>query len=921
MSYINWGSESPEQLAIRRQLEHQALYEQAVRMAQARNRAGNAPGAVGGGSKLGSSKIGETILYSVVDNNGEHLLGFVDYPQNTFANVYHTGLFQSGTWSFNNMWPVQNKGYVVEYTNGNNDHTILFLDATGTLIGTIEVNTMDIAIDAVGGDFVFIIDPDAKTTWWFDGEELFTQTFADMNAIYWDNVYNLDGFYLTADDGNDNFKIFINNGTSFTEIASFDTVGGDNLFALHAYETSNILRVAQYDQGTGLYDNLKYISGDGTVKQTVDVSASGSVEWYRTDCWGYGRHLDTFPGASGYYHYFYNSNTDNEPVFWIHSLTDFPQFTVYHGSINKDDIDDTKNNNALIAWQKFAANDKGMTVSNNLDFLAVFGDITAPPTPIDPTVWVPNLTDSPIVAWGEYEIHVADSIYIPIATAINEPTPEINVMRWDNTGTRTPLLVGAWDDTDYIDSTKIGTRYQIDVYNNVLNNGGITHIIETDGANISFEVNNYDFFRTEWDRNTFAWCDLSKDDRKGYYVNDSISVDSPGETLGWDWSDFTTPYQTQDLMFPGNIILYGPTSSRLWLFNDVPDGNNNIDDGGNDMYDTGNYITTDLASEIPYTHTQMDGNVINSSDEATITDFIMDGSVQTGDSYFGTGSSYFTNMYPGMFVAVAKNVDLVNYRIEGGTGLDDNGVYYTDSRQITIGGTDYTAFIKCNYGSDNDEPTTNQIIIVDYQGGDLVQEIGDTDSDYHSITWQSASSVTQVHHLVFATFNESISIRLTDLQLDNIIEDYLTLVNGKNAAQTLTALNTNYATITALVNTPEKYWLQCISANANSSRIEVSQLEEMRTTGKNVVTLHYNASGKLVFRVYDLALNLLGSYTSQYNGYDSIITVDERILVVAQDFASRTGVLWTGSKFVTKNFEVYNNAINYYNNDIVSWAD
>jgi hypothetical protein len=36
MSFINWGSESPEQLAIRRRFEEQALYEQAVRMAQAR---------------------------------------------------------------------------------------------------------------------------------------------------------------------------------------------------------------------------------------------------------------------------------------------------------------------------------------------------------------------------------------------------------------------------------------------------------------------------------------------------------------------------------------------------------------------------------------------------------------------------------------------------------------------------------------------------------------------------------------------------------------------------------------------------------------------------------------------------------------------------------------------------------------------
>ena len=47
MSYINWGSESPDQLALRRYLEDQALYEQAVR---ARIRA--TQGAVAGSSNL-----------------------------------------------------------------------------------------------------------------------------------------------------------------------------------------------------------------------------------------------------------------------------------------------------------------------------------------------------------------------------------------------------------------------------------------------------------------------------------------------------------------------------------------------------------------------------------------------------------------------------------------------------------------------------------------------------------------------------------------------------------------------------------------------------------------------------------------------------------------------------------------------------
>ena len=51
MSFINWGSESPEQLAIRRRLEQEAVYEQAVRMARAKQKAGQAPTAgMGGGS-------------------------------------------------------------------------------------------------------------------------------------------------------------------------------------------------------------------------------------------------------------------------------------------------------------------------------------------------------------------------------------------------------------------------------------------------------------------------------------------------------------------------------------------------------------------------------------------------------------------------------------------------------------------------------------------------------------------------------------------------------------------------------------------------------------------------------------------------------------------------------------------------------
>ena len=67
MSFINWGSESPEQLAIRRRLEQEAIYEQAARMARARQRAGNAVAGSGGDPLSG--------LYGLTINGAIYGLG------------------------------------------------------------------------------------------------------------------------------------------------------------------------------------------------------------------------------------------------------------------------------------------------------------------------------------------------------------------------------------------------------------------------------------------------------------------------------------------------------------------------------------------------------------------------------------------------------------------------------------------------------------------------------------------------------------------------------------------------------------------------------------------------------------------------------------------------------------------------------
>ena len=70
MSYINWGHESPEQLEIRRQLEQQALYEQAVRVAQAKQKAGQFAVGGGGDSLTGLYGVGVNgFIYNL--NRGE----------------------------------------------------------------------------------------------------------------------------------------------------------------------------------------------------------------------------------------------------------------------------------------------------------------------------------------------------------------------------------------------------------------------------------------------------------------------------------------------------------------------------------------------------------------------------------------------------------------------------------------------------------------------------------------------------------------------------------------------------------------------------------------------------------------------------------------------------------------------------------
>lgn len=175
-----------------------------------------------------------------------------------------------------------------------------------------------------------------------------------------------------------------------------------------------------------------------------------------------------------------------------------------------------------------------------------------------------------------------------------------------------------------------------------------------------------------------------------------------------------------------------------------------INDGYDDMYDDGNYINTNLTQlfddisgdnvnsfdSIPNTHSAaVDENVFEDQDQGDpLYDAPpMDGVVKNSDDYFGSGSSYFTNMYPGMYVLVAENINIEEFSITGDVGSD--GSTQNESYSLVVSqGSYFSVFLKVNRegsgGESGNDPSVNHIIIVPGELSGLTQIINEDGDDY-----------------------------------------------------------------------------------------------------------------------------------------------------------------------------------------------
>jgi hypothetical protein len=230
------------------------------------------------------------------------------------------------------------------------------------------------------------------------------------------------------------------------------------------------------------------------------------------------------------------------------------------------------------------------------------------------------------------------------------------------------------------------------------------------------------------------------------------------------------------------------TPGCLYYFNDT--GTNAISDGGNDMYDGGNILNTNFYNQIPYTHTQMNGV----EGQATLEDFTFDGTVQPGyfgptgeeTNYFGEGSEYFTNTYPGLFVMSAYGVSVDQFSITGDLGADGAG--QVEANQFTYEG--YTIYTKFVYNAG--DPSVNHLIIVNTID-EAISHTYDENPNGDDDTISNIGNATQIHYLLFGLAQ---GVKPTNQQLQNVYESYLNLIDGSDINVTLSSLYSNYTDVT-----------------------------------------------------------------------------------------------------------------------------
>jgi hypothetical protein len=358
----------------------------------------------------------------------------------------------------------------------------------------------------------------------------------------------------------------------------------------------------------------------------------------------------------------------------------------------------------------------------------------------------------------------------------------------------------------------------------------------------------------------------------------------------YEYADFSKGdvYLSKDyLISVQNIITFD-----IHYFSDYGVDNYSISDGGRDMYDSGNIISTSYgdAINIPYTHTQALGESDGLGPD--LSNYTMNGTVSSGELYFGPSSSYFTNLYPGLFVMVADGVNGVDsFKIDGDIGADGDGnvsvlnFYVNPQGDVETWGSSpsniqYAVFVKKVHSSS--DPSVNHIIIMDnpLSPESYLHNYDETlQDDLDQIIM--GSSPTKISYLLFSVTNGG---QITDENIYLITKKYIELTDGLSISNVLTNIGASYSEITDIfdvdlstsvsVNIYDKY----TGTSIYSDNLE-GTLDEIYIVGERVsiTTIRDNVDTGLVyvFNGSEMVRILENNYVDNRGMFDDYLYWDD----------------------------------------------
>jgi hypothetical protein len=751
MSFINWGHESPEQLAIRRKMEAemQALFEQAVR-----SRSGQSPfGGAGGGSQKSTTVATVESEFIIVPRLGETNWSYyiADYRNNTLTGPKDTGVSMID-YDISTTYSINNGGYVVLFRlkADANYYILFFTDAAGTILETISGYTSDLNTHSMGGRWFAATDYDARLLWYFDGQTVtaepnYLQSADDDFTIGSNSAPACaDGFGLITYKTNGDVTYCIVGNSGVLELFTYNQITSSNLnYEFRLYNMSGVVTLRNYNQSTGYYESIRaFDTATGAqLGSTLDLSGG---EYTDSSISEYG---------SGRYFWIFGSSTEWQVVVYSKELgfelpdpilkSDYPNYASNSDNFSLFSFNNYPIHSTFVAYfYESVGSEYDLDVVNSYKVIySIDGAAVQTHTFLEPGNG-PLKFSVPSINKGHI-LFLADT-----------GNGEHSVYTINSQGVGLFELGTDLSDQAAFTTDRLGEKHGIGI--NFNSESVKVHVVNAAGTVVTTsDIEGEEILDVEFDFDAVILRSLTRQWRLNGLTDQLVEIPA------FSVSDTSNSYTNPELKRVG-IIVTIPSQS------------------------------------IAYTHTQMN----EFYGEAALEDFAMDGAVVAGGQLdFGVGSSYFTNLYPGLFVLCAKDVDITSFQIDGDLGADGSGSTDSYGFITEYDGTDYAVYVRRVYGAN--DPSVNQIIIVNGDGTGIDQYASpDTNRDSHSINGIS-SSVTELHYLLLAQ-DENIDdgAKIEDSDIALIVSDYLSFAAGVSASAALAALNLGYETITDRVPNP-----------------------------------------------------------------------------------------------------------------------